>query len=589
MNETRQLPGLERQLKWLIATRLIGISSVLVSYLVFELSSQGSLPQWNLLFLLAGATYLASVVYILQLRSGMPAVWKAYTQLAGDLALVTGLVYFFGGISSPFSMLYLVVIMVASVILRRRAGLTIAGLAYILYAGLLTALAKGWIPALSVMPTQEELSWRVSYNLAIHLFGFFAVAFLTAYLMESVSRAEEELAEKTDSLANLEIFHRDVIQSISSGLVSTDLGGLVTSANRAALEILGLGAGALVGRPILESGLFGAEEWAAVTRPDAPARNTRAEITLRRGAEELPIGFTVNRLTDAQGVPTGWIVVFQDLSQWRALQEELRVKDRMAAVGELAAGLAHEVGNPLAAISGSVQLLSSALPETGGVQRERRLLDIIVKESQRLDRTIKGFLRFAKPRERAAARFDIAALLAENTALLRNSDETTPRHAIELDLVPQSAQILGDPDQISQIFWNLARNALKAMPGGGTLSLAGRLDGDAYRFEFRDTGHGMSEEQRTKIFQPFHSSFDRGTGIGMSIVYRIVQEHGGSITVESRPGAGTTIAVELPANARGGVSDERAVVAMAASGAGGGSPAGDGAVPAAARRGGGAA
>jgi two-component system sensor histidine kinase PilS (NtrC family) len=196
-----------------------------------------------------------------------------------------------------------------------------------------------------------------------------------------------------------------------------------------------------------------------------------------------------------------------------------------------------------------VQLLSSALPATEGVQRERRLLDIIVKESQRLDRTIKGFLRFAKPRERAAGRFDIAALLAENVALLRNSEEATGGHSIELDLVPDSAEIVGDPDQISQIFWNLARNALKAMPAGGTLALSGRLSGERYRFACRDTGHGMSEEQRTKMFQPFHSSFDRGTGIGMSIVYRIVQEHGGSISVDSRPGAGTTIVVELPVGA----------------------------------------
>jgi two-component system sensor histidine kinase PilS (NtrC family) len=546
MSPDRHPLGLERQLKWLIAIRLIVISSVLVSYLVFELSSQGSLPQWNLLFLLVGATYLASVIYIVQLRSpALSPLWKAYFQFAGDLLLVTGLVYFFGGISSPFSMLYLVVVMVASVMLRRRAGLSVAGVAYILYAGLVTALAKGWIPALSIMPTQEEISWRVSYNLAVHLFGFFAVALLTSYLTENVSRAEEELAEKTGSLANLEIFHRDVIQSISSGLLSTDLAGLVTSANRAALEILGAGSQGLIGRPVVESGLFTAAEWEAATQPGA-GRNARAEATLHRGAEELPIGFTVNRLTDAHGVPTGWIVVFQDLSQWRALQEELRVKDRMAAVGELAAGLAHEVGNPLAAISGSVQLLSSALPAE---QRERRLLEIIVKESQRLDRTIKGFLRFAKPRERSAVRFDIAALLAENVALLRNSDEATGHHAIELDLQPASAQIVGDSDQISQIFWNLARNALKAMPGGGTLALKGRLLEESYRFEFRDTGHGMSEEQRTKIFQPFHSSFDRGTGIGMAIVYRIVQEHGGAVTVDSRPGVGTLIAVELPAHA----------------------------------------
>jgi two-component system, NtrC family, sensor histidine kinase PilS len=547
MSTSRDLPGLERQLRWLISIRLVVITSVLISYLVFELSARGSLPEFNLLFLLAAATYAASVVYIYQLRaSDLPPVWKAYIQFAGDLGLVTGLVYFFGGITSPFSMLYLVVIMVASVILRRRTGLMVAGVAYILYAALITALAKGWIPALSLMPAEDEVSWRVAYNLAIHLFGFFAVAILTSLLTENVSRAEEELAQKTGSLANLEVFHRDVIQSISSGLLSTDLDGVVTTANRAALEILGVTTADVVGRPVQESGLFTEGNWEAATQPAAASRTTRSEMTLHRGATELPIGFTVNRLTDAHGVPTGWIVVFQDLSQWRALQEQLRVKDRMAAVGELAAGLAHEVGNPLAAISGSVQLLSSSLPATEGVQRERRLLDIIVKESQRLDRTIKGFLRFAKPRERAAGRFDIAALLAENVALLRNSDEATGRHAIELDLVPDSAQIVGDPDQISQIFWNLARNALKAMPGGGTLSLSGRLLRESYRFECSDTGHGMSDEQRTKMFQPFHSSFDRGTGIGMAIVYRIVQEHGGSISVDSRPGAGTTVAVELP-------------------------------------------
>lgn len=219
------------------------------------------------------------------------------------------------------------------------------------------------------------------------------------------------------------------------------------------------------------------------------------------------------------------------------------MKDRMAAVGELAAGLAHEVGNPLAAISGSVQLLSSALPAD---DKQRRLLDIILKESQRLDRTIKGFLRFARPKERAVTRFDVAALLAENMALLRHSEEATGRHRFELVLDPPSAALVADPDQVSQIFWNLARNALRAMPDGGTLTLAGRAEGELYRIEVRDTGRGMTEEQRTKLFQPFQSFFDGGTGIGMAIVYRIVQEHAGRLAIESRPGQGTTIVVELP-------------------------------------------
>ncbi|MBZ0089231.1 MAG: PAS domain-containing sensor histidine kinase, partial [Thermoanaerobaculia bacterium] len=245
----------------------------------------------------------------------------------------------------------------------------------------------------------------------------------------------------------------------------------------------------------------------------------------------------------AAGTASGWIVVFQDLSQWRLLQEELRLKDRMAAVGELAAGLAHEIGNPLAAISGSVQLLSGALPAD---DKQRRLLDIIVKESQRLDRTIKGFLRFARPKERAVSRFDVAALLAENMALLRHSEEATGRHRFEVDLDPPSVALVGDSDQVSQIFWNLARNALRAMPDGGTLALTGRVVADVYRLEVRDTGRGMTEEQRAKLFQPFHSHFGGGTGIGMAIVYRIVQEHGGRLAIDSRPAHGTTILVELP-------------------------------------------
>jgi two-component system, NtrC family, sensor histidine kinase PilS len=540
----RLLPNLDRHLRWLIAFRLVMISSVLLAYLVFELSSRGEMPEFNLLFVLVAATYIASILHIVLLTvlAARP-LWHAYVQFAGDLALVTGLVYFFGGITSPFSMLYLVVIMVAAVILNRRAALTIAGLAYILYAVLLTALARNWIPALSPLPTDLELSFRISYNLAVHLFGFYAVALLTSYLGESASRAEEELAEKTGSLANLEVFHRDVIQSISSGLISTDLEAKVTTVNRAALEILGTTELALMGRPIAESGLFSESEWIAAAAERGPDRLTRSELVVQRGSERLPIGFTVTRLTDAHDVPTGWIVVFQDLSQWRRLQEELRLKDRMAAVGELAAGLAHEVGNPLAAISGSVQLLSASI---AAGQQERRLLDIIVKESLRLDRTIKGFLRFARPRERAAARFDIAALLAENTALLRNSEEATGGHEFQLELDPESVQLTGDPDQISQIFWNLARNALRAMPRGGRLSIRGHLQGESYSIEFRDTGHGMSEEQRAKLFHPFQSFFDSGTGIGMAIVYRIVQEHGGSINVESRPSAGTRIVVDLP-------------------------------------------
>ena len=215
----------------------------------------------------------------------------------------------------------------------------------------------------------------------------------------------------------------------------------------------------------------------------------------------------------------------------------------MAAVGELAAGLAHEVGNPLAAISGSVQMLAGAYE---GQSAQSRLLDITLKESQRLDRTIKSFLKFAQPKDRTSVRFDVAELLAENLKLLRHSSEVGEEHSLKLELDPPSVVLEADPDQVSQIFWNLARNALRAMPDGGTLTVTGQPVASTYRISFADTGRGMDDEERARLFHPFKSFFDGGTGIGMAIVYRIVEEHGGRLTVDSEPGRGSTIAVELP-------------------------------------------
>jgi two-component system, NtrC family, sensor histidine kinase PilS len=561
------MPALARHLRWYIAIRLVAIVSVLLPYGLLQLSTATPGPELTgppapeslvqpsparpapevlpgrVVVLLGGATFGATLLYLalLSLLRHKPAV-QAYIQFSGDLLLITGLVYFLGGVASPFSLLYLIVIAVASTLLRRRAGVIVASLAFVLYGGLAISLFYGWIQPAN--PAQEAVPfWRVSYNLAVHGFGFYAVALLTYYLAHNVTRAERELEEKSEHLADLQVVHRDVIQSISSGLITTDLAGVITSANLAGLEILKKKEEELVGVPIQESGLFSVKQWSEGTAASEQTGRVRSEVELALDGETRFVGFSISRLTDAEGHHRGYIVIFQDLSRWRRMQEELRIKDRMVAVGELAAGLAHEIGNPLAAISGSVQMLSTSFD---GSPAQKKLVDILLKESHRLDRTIKGFLRFARPRERSSVSFDIARLLAENFELLRNSEEVSDRHRLVADLDPPSARLFADPDQISQIFWNLARNSLRAMPDGGTLRLIGRLDGDCYRMQVVDTGRGMTQEQRANLFHPFQSFFDGGTGIGMAIVYRIVQEHGGRLRVDSRPGAGTTITVELP-------------------------------------------
>jgi two-component system sensor histidine kinase PilS (NtrC family) len=539
---------LVQHLRWLIALRLLAITSVSVPYALWTLleEKESRAEGFNLF---AGGVYLASLGYIVlgRLLRGR-TVLQTYLQLAGDVLLVTGLLYLYGGVSSPFSMLYLVLIAVAASMLGRSGALIIAGFAYALYATLGLALYFHALPPSTVaLPSDAPMSLLI-YNLGTHLMGFLAVALLTAYLAERAVTTEERLAQETESLATLELEHRDVVESMTSGLLTTDLNGIILSVNRSGLEILGDGGRSPVGRDVATLGLLSPASFSALRSGAAEERsseqartNFEVERTVSGGRQVL--GLSLAPLYDAQGLQRGFLLTFRDLTELRRLQDELRMRDRMAAVGELAAGLAHEIGNPLAAISGSVQLLSSQARHDAG---QRRLLEIVLKESQRLDRTIQGFLRFARPRDRSVVSFDIARLLAENVALLRNSPELLPSHRFESRLDPASFEIRADPDQISQIFWNLVRNALKAMPAGGSLAVEGSIVANAYRLRVRDSGTGMTSAEKADLFQPFRAGHARHGGMGMAIVYRIVTEHGGSITVDSEPGVGTTILVDLP-------------------------------------------
>ena len=559
------LVALDRQLRWMIGIRLVVITSVVLPYFLLQLASAEESREFSFLYLLAGLTYGASLIYIALLKL-LHGHWRAQAliQFVGDLLLITGMVYYFGGVASPFSILYFIIIIVASALFQRATGFAVASLASLLYSTTVIALYFGWIPpsaeaaarALPIILDPASMAatgqlgqaaglpaWRLFYNLVTHIFGFYTVAYLTTRLAQNISRAERELQEKQLDLADLQVIHRDVVESVPSGLITCDLDGMVTSVNLAAEDILGKNRDALLGKPVTTARLFTDEEWAEIKSHTSPDRRYRPEVTYQRGDSERHIGYSVTLLADAEGIRTGFILIFQDLSEWRKLQDELQLRERLAAVGELASGIAHEVGNPLAAISGSVQMLTTALEDDSA---HRRLLDIILKESQRLDRTIKSFLQFARPKERSSVRFDIARLLSENVQLLINSPEVLEKHHLELVVDPPSVTLIADPDQISQIFWNLARNSLRAMPAGGNLKVEGRVEGDDYCIQFTDDGRGMNIEERGKMFHPFRSFFDGGSGIGMAIVYRIVEEHGGRLSVDSQPGEGTVITVALP-------------------------------------------
>lgn len=541
--ETEHLAG---QLQRVVVVRLIGILSFLAAFFLLRIffaepsagadvapTEVSTTAIDRLIYGLLTLGIVINVGFLVQLRRARTLLrTQAVIQFSSDLALIAVLVYFFGGATSPFSSLFFVVIILAAAFLGQRAGLVTAAAAWILFAFAALARKFAWLPW---APAADDPLSEVLYRLLLHLAGFLLVALLTSKLAQELRWAQRDLAA-------LQGIHRDIVESIPSGLVTFSPDGTVVTANAASPKILLRPDEDFVGRSVMATGLFEDTPWQEYAAAGSADRR-RFEVSLRDGDEARPIGFSLNELTSQAGEPVGYVLIFQDLSEWRKLQEELQLKDRMAAVGEMAAGIAHEIGNPLAALSGSAQMLQPSLAEGSS---QRTLLDIILRESRRLDRIIKSFLQFSRPRDRSSMRFDIAELLRDNTELLRNSEEVLPGHQIHLELAEASAPIIADADQVSQIFWNLTRNALRAMDTAGDLFVHGRLRGDVYCIGFRDTGRGMTVDERSGLFYPFHTSFRGGTGIGMAIVYRIIEEHGGRLTVDSEAGRGTLIEVELP-------------------------------------------
>jgi two-component system sensor histidine kinase PilS (NtrC family) len=397
---------------------------------------------------------------------------------------------------------------------------------------------------------------RVGYNLAITVTGFYGVAFMVSYLSEKLRGAREELERRQKALSRIQTLYANVLASMSSGLVTADSRQRVTFLNQAGGDILGVVPARATGKPLSEIGLNLPAEWDQIRHRTRGREGYRAEVEVPHGDGRRVLGYSLRVLKDGSG-EDGALIVFQDLTEVKKLERQARFNEQLAAVGELAAGIAHEIRNPLASISGSVQVLSNEL--TVG-SAERRLMEIIVSESNRLSKILEEFLRFVRPQERRVASFDVAASIKEVLALFRLSDEISDAHRIEDDVAPDLSLLSGDRDQIRQIIYNVAKNAVRAMPDGGTLTVQGREDGAWYSIKFRDTGRGMSEDEIARVFTPFSTAFDGGTGLGMAIVRRIVEDHGGAIDVESMPGEGTTVTILLPRTATAQVAPGRAAI-----------------------------
>jgi two-component system sensor histidine kinase PilS (NtrC family) len=412
-----------------------------------------------------------------------------------------------------------------------------------------TASALAVLNGVGHTPAGDLLnSGRAQTFQSIGLFdiAFLVVGLLSARLADRQQRSDVRLEAATQSLATLRALHERIVESIRSGVVTTDLQGRIYTFNAAAREITGYAEADVRGQ---DASIFFGEIKdivAASMETDAVGdAGPRFEADcLTADGLRLRLGFSVSPLFAESGDTTGTVITFQDLTHIRSLEETSRRQDRLAAIGRMAASIAHEIRNPLAAMRGSIQILRADME---GESSQTELMEIILRESDRLNRIISDFLSYARPRSIIQSKVDVGELLRQIFRLLRHSPEIGGRQIIEEEVPASPVLVSADSEQLQQVFWNLARNALQAMPTGGTLLAVVEKHGQSrLRVTFSDTGRGMSPDQVEHLFEPF-SSTTGGTGLGLSIVYQIIRDHGGTINVRSREGQGTTITIELPA------------------------------------------
>src|SRR3990170_4339693 len=474
-------------------------------------------------------TCLLTILYANLFRWVKNAELFAYFQIFVDILLITATVYVTGGMESILSFLYFLSIISASIMLNRRGGFYAASASSIAYGVLVNLDFYKILPAGYKLIIPSGIGYNrgdILATVVLNIIGFFTVAFLTGYLAERTITVEKELEEKKIDFKKLEAINKHIVENINSGILTINSNQRITSFNRAAEKVMGY-------------------------KPDeTSASYFRIEKTFKRkDGKELFLGFAASPMKEG-----GHIIIFQDLTRLKEIEEQLRRVDRLRALGELAAGMAHEVRNPLTSISGSVQVLKKSLMLD---TESQHLMNTVIREAERLNALITDFLLFAKPATKMT-KIDLRDIINETVNIFKNSPESGN---IDIQLKIEDGLIVeGDSRQLKQVFWNLFLNAGNAMLDGGLLRIDSRLKtqdhslgsevlglkSDSVEVTVSDTGMGIPPEDIERIFDPFFTTRAAGTGLGLAVVHRIIENHNGKIAVKSKKGEGTSFKITLP-------------------------------------------
>jgi two-component system sensor histidine kinase PilS (NtrC family) len=536
-----EVPNLSAVLRGLSVARLLAAGLLLGMGALLRLWGSLLHPFLPFALCLAGAGTASAIFLLLQ-----PAVGNlrrfAWLQLILDSLVVTAIVAFTGGPRSIFTFLYVLVVTAACVVMARPGGLAIAALSSFLYTALVLSRT-----ALSLLVEPTETTALEVMTIFLNTAAFLVVGVLAGSLGERYHVMHRALADQSKDLSDLQAFKDLMFESLGSGLVGMDLERRITALNRAAEEITSYQAAEAVGRrweSVFGDGIPPDEIDLAARVEGWQVR--RYEMRLRRkDGREVPLGISFWPLRSGRGELAGIIGVFQDLSSIKQMEERMRQADRLATIGRLAANIAHEIRNPLASMSGAIEVLTRELPRGGP---HDRLVEIVLHESDRLNQIVKQFLEYARPAPLHPLPMNVGEVLDEVLLLLEH-------RALPPDLkiareYDGTVTARVDPQQFRQAIWNLCINALEAMPAGGELRIGAGIvtQGKSRKLEVwvADTGIGIDPESLPHIFEPFFSTKPAGSGFGLALVHRVIQDHGGDIEVRSEPGVGATFTLRLP-------------------------------------------
>ena len=566
MNLMRENPDKELliRVKTVMVLRIVFLTGFLILVMAFARSSFQETPIVPLSAVLCAA-YFLSLANALLLRIGINLLTVAWFQIMGDLGVVGGIIYTTGGVESPLSFLFLFVIIGSSVILPRAASYLTASGASIIY-GLMVDLEYFNV----IQPVYFFLKSNVSYQgaylfyiVGLNTASFFAVAYLSSILNQRLRLIKDELRTKNIDFQKLQQFHRNVVQNMVNGLMTTDLEGRITSVNLACESITGYPSNDSIGQPCYQllplselTGLF-IDRKKEFTMP----YHLEGECA-RKDGENILISMKISHLISPEADAKknldqqveGYVCVFEDRTEIHHMEDKMKQSEQMAAVGKFSAGLAHEIRNPLASLSGSIQVLKETLQID---EEQQRLMDIVLKETERVNDIVTEFLSFSQPRKSKTTVIDLTQLLQDIVILMKNSNEYDPSIDIQLVAPPEHIIIQSEESQIKQMIWNLCINGMQAMDKSGKLTMTlKKVEGHQHKdFEtnrrgvliiVEDQGRGIPLEEQKKIFDPFFTTREEGIGLGLPTVQQIVEHFAGHIGVESELGRGTCFDVFLP-------------------------------------------